>query len=195
MIKSLRKRPRRTIWSRVKDFLQDNNSTLNFAVSLSSHIPAPMGTCGLRPDESLMAREPLSFFDMMADQSGWDIPTRIFIMQRIAKANRIQWLENQIIETLKTGSAPISIMTKAEKNWFLRELSIRKTIRESRIRKLASQKTTSRLLIPRRILVNENEESVAWSKNPKFRMVCPSSIGKTICPAGVIASLRRQFKS
>jgi hypothetical protein len=115
--------------------MQDNNATLDFQIVLGNGMPPINGTCGMKPDEAMMASEPISRFDMLADAMGWDIETRkveYWIWEKLGKTNRLQWLENQVVESMKTESAPMSAMTPEETSWFLREIAVRKIAREKR---------------------------------------------------------------
>lgn len=82
-----------------------------------------------------MRSEPVSRFDMIADEMGWDGATRKvehWLFERVGTTKRLQWLENQVVESLKTESAPLEQMTPQEQNWFLREISVRKKKRAKR---------------------------------------------------------------
>lgn len=122
-------RPRSGFWSAVRDFMQDNNGTREIYVRTGDWMPAVVGSCGLHPDEAAMRREPVSRFDMIADEMGWDCATRkleYWIYERIGAVARLGWLRNQVEESLKTDSAPLGEMTPEEQSWFLREISARK---------------------------------------------------------------------
>ena len=115
--------------------MQDNNATMDVYVALGNGMPPISGGCGRRPDEAMMAAEPINRFDILADAMGWDIPTRkieYWIWEKLGKTNRMQWLENQVVESLKTESAPLDAMTPEEASWFLREIAARKIARAKR---------------------------------------------------------------
>lgn len=129
-------RPRKTgFWSSVRDFMQDNNGTLEIYIRIGDWMPSVVGSCGLHPDEAVMHSEPVSRFDMIADEMGWDGATRKvehWLFERVGTTKRLQWLENQVVESLKTESAPLGQMTPQEQKWFLREIRVRKNNRARR---------------------------------------------------------------
>lgn len=132
---------RRILWSRIKDFLQDNNGTVSVTIPIAAGFPPLYGSCGLPPDDALMAKEPINVFDRIADEMGWDIPTRrveysIYLL--IGKTHRMSWLNNQVSESLRTNSAPLSKMTAEETSWFLRELKARKDDKKKRLEQHAA---------------------------------------------------------
>ena len=103
--------------------MQDNNATLDFQIVLGNGMPPINGTCGLKPDEAMMASKPISRFDILADAMGWDIQTRkieYWIWEKLGKTNRMHGREVEVVESLKTESAPLDAMTPEEASWFLR---------------------------------------------------------------------------
>lgn len=129
-------RPRKSgFWSSVRDFMQDNNGTVEISIRIGDWMPSVVGSCGPHPDNAAMRSEPVSRFDMIADEMGWDGATRKvehWLFERVGTTKRLQWLENQVVESLKTESAPLEQMTPQEQNWFLREISVRKKKRAKR---------------------------------------------------------------
>ena len=87
------------------------------------------------PDEALMHREPYSKFDILADKMGWYGKSRKdeeWIYSKLGTCSRMAWLENQVVESLKTESAPLRQMTPQETSWFLGEIARRKEARNKR---------------------------------------------------------------
>jgi hypothetical protein len=130
------RRPRKNgFWASVRDFMQDNNGTVDICIRVGDWMPAVVGSCGPHPDAAAMLREPLNRFDMIADEMGWDGTTRKterWLFERVKTATRLTWLENQVVESLKTESAPLGQMTPQEQAWFVREISARKYERAQR---------------------------------------------------------------
>jgi len=109
-------------WSAVGDFMADLNGTKNFKLSVDYEALACHGTCGLRPDEAMMQKEKVNRFDLLADKMNWSPSERknqMWLSNLLGKVARVQWLADQLHETLITGSAPMDDMTPAEQKRFL----------------------------------------------------------------------------
>jgi hypothetical protein len=108
-------------WSAVRNFLVDLNGTVNFKVKLDESFCCH-GSCGLRPDVALMQKEVADPIDTMGDRLNWSPKQRQaerWIYDHIAKVSRVHWIQEQVQETLITGTAPFSMMTPMEQNRFL----------------------------------------------------------------------------
>lgn len=109
-------------WVVVRDFLVDLNGTKNFKMDVDDSAPVCHGSCGLRPDEALMHKEGRDPFDEKADQMNWTLKqrqTELWLETLRHKVSRIQWLDDQVHESLITGTAPMAMMTQAEQKRFL----------------------------------------------------------------------------
>lgn len=124
-----------TRFNGVADFFSDRNGTINFSIPQDFTEVRTFGTCGLRPDECLMAKEHSDGFDELADKFGWyDKERRIeeSIYNLTGRVNRKAWLENQIHEARYGQKVDISTMTSSELSWFLTQLDKIKTARRKR---------------------------------------------------------------
>jgi len=129
-------------WSSVRDFMQDNNGTVEIYIRIGDWMPSVVGSCGPHPDDAAMQSEPVSRFDMIADEMGWDGATRKvehWLFERVGTTKRLQWLENQVVESLKTESAPLGQMTPKEQAWFVKQIRLRK-IKRAKYREYEKRK-------------------------------------------------------
>lgn len=119
---------RNGFWSGAVDFLRDNNATKPFVIRLGTWAEAATGGCGPRPDVAAMANEAFSKADIEADARGLFGNARLQFNELFAlvqNANRIMWLQNQVLESLKTGTAPFDLMSSDEQRWFLKQFNSR----------------------------------------------------------------------
>ena len=116
-------------WVYVREFLVDLNGTKDFRMDVDDSAPPCHGGCGLRPDEALMRKEGRDPFDEIADRENWDSKRRrleLWIDDLKHKVSRIHWLEEQVHETMITGTAPMNMMTQDEQKKFLHRIQMAK---------------------------------------------------------------------
>lgn len=119
-------------WSAVADFISDRNSTVNVCVRTSDAIP--YGGCGPRPDQAAIINEPRSLLDEEADRLGIFGERRKmahWLKARIKRANRHQYIEDQIRESLCTGTIPFHLLSKEESKKIVSEIGRRSKIRKT----------------------------------------------------------------
>lgn len=129
-------------WVVTRDFLVDLNGTKDFKMTVDDCCDRCYGSCGLPPDAALMQKEGTDPFDLRADQNNWTPAQRkieLWVNDRISTANRIQWLNDQVHESLITGQAPLNLMTQKEQGvflWLLREARLKRKVRAERQQKI-----------------------------------------------------------
>lgn len=121
-------------WIITRDFLVDLNGTKDFKMTVDDCRERCYGSCGLPPDMALMQKEGSDPFDERADRHGWTPAQRkleLWFNDRLRVVSRIQWIEDQVNETMLTGKIDLDQMSPKEQGIFLHKLSVVKERRKA----------------------------------------------------------------
>ena len=123
-------------WVVTRDFLVDSNGTKDFSVVVDNGMCQCNGSCGPPPDVALMLKEGNDPFDEHADKMNWTMQqrqTEAWLSDRLNAVIRLQWIEDQVWETLRTGTAPFNFMSEHEQVLFMDKL------RKAKINRIRTQ--------------------------------------------------------
>jgi hypothetical protein len=109
----------------------------------------------------MMASEPVSRFDILADQMGWFGEERKEMERRellLDKCRRINWLEEELVHSLNAGYGIPEGLNPTEFLWFNKELQKRRDGRKaSRLRAQQYEQRMDAERLARKIAISNGE--------------------------------------